>query len=206
MQRSTQEPFDAYARCSPRPERAPFVPFAAAAARWPVLIAALVALLLAACGGDDQQVAAKSAPAIASFAATPAAQPVGGGAATLSWSVLNATMLTIDNGTVRYVDVAAGADTNACSQAAPCKTLAKALTAPPAGSTIFLADGVYSRLNANNPNLSPVTVPDGITLQAVHLGAATLASLGVTVLGSATGATAVPCWSAHSAHLAPQRT
>ena len=131
---------------------------------------------------------------------------MGGGAATLSWSVLNATMLTIDNGTVRYIDVATGADTNPCTQAALCKSLAKALTAPPAGSTIFLADGVYIRLTENNPNGSPVTVPDGITLQAVHPGAATLASLGVTVLGSATGATAVPCSSVHSAHSAPQRT
>ncbi len=172
-------------------------------------------------------VAAQPAPAIASFTATPALLPAGGGAVTLSWATSDATSLAIDNGVgtvtgtskvvnvsanttftltatnaagsatkatgvtlasaaTRFVDVAAGLDTNPCTQAAPCKTVGKAVTAAPPGSTIFLADGVYSRVTENNPNGSPIVIPDGVTLQAVHPGAATLASLGATVLGSAT--------------------
>ncbi|MEO8079391.1 MAG: hypothetical protein ABI641_02600, partial [Caldimonas sp.] len=63
-----------------------------------ILGMALVAALLAACGGNDYQVALQSAPTISGFAGTPAAVPVGGGQVLLSWSALDATTLTLDNG------------------------------------------------------------------------------------------------------------
>jgi len=169
-------------------------------------------------------VAAQPAPVIASFTATPAALPAGGGSVTLSWMATNATTLSIDNGvgvvtgtskavnvaadttftltatnpsgsvtrtsrvvlasaSTRYLDVVAGADTNACTQAAPCKTLAHAITGAPAGSTFLLADGVYS---AATQGFSCLTLPDGATLQAINAGAATLASVCMTFVGSGT--------------------
>ncbi len=81
----------------------------------------------------------------------------------------------------RFVDPVTGLDTNTCAQAAPCQTVAKAMTGAPAGSTVYLADGSYS---ANTqPN---VTIPDGVTLRATNAGAAVLAGVGLTATGSAT--------------------
>ena len=81
----------------------------------------------------------------------------------------------------RFVDLVAGLDTNTCAQAAPCLTVAKAMTGAPAGSTVYLADGSYS---ANTqPN---VTIPDGVTLRATNAGAAVLAGFILTATGSAT--------------------
>ena len=169
-------------------------------------------------------VAAQPAPVIASFTATPATLPAGGGSVTLTWATTNATTLAIDNGvgvvtgtskavnvaanttftltatnpsgavtrssgvtlasaSTRYVDVVNGVDTNACTQAAPCKTLANAITGAPAGSTFLLADGMYSALTEGVGGLS---IPDGATLQAINPGAATLATLAVNFVGSGT--------------------
>lgn len=160
-----------------------------------------------------------SLPTIASFTATPATLPVGGGNVTLAWTTTAADTLSIDQGvgavtggsvvvavtanttftltatsaagtvtaqvaaTVaagsdRFVDLAAGLDSNPCTQAAPCQTIGKAVMATPAGSTVFLADGVYPSTQG------PVTLPDRIGLQAIHPGAATLAGITVNVAGS----------------------
>lgn len=81
----------------------------------------------------------------------------------------------------RFVDPGAGLDTNACSQAAPCKTIAKALTGAPVGSTVYLANGSYNA--STQPN---ATLPDGVTLRATNAGAATLAGMALTASGSAT--------------------
>ncbi len=91
--------------------------------------------------------------------------------------------VAIASGAVRYIDAANGADTNACTQAAPCRSLTKALVGVPGGATLLLADGVYTPVTEGAGGLN---IPDGVTLQAVHPGAATLATLAVQVLGSAT--------------------
>ncbi|MEO8924448.1 MAG: DUF1565 domain-containing protein [Caldimonas sp.] len=82
----------------------------------------------------------------------------------------------------RFVDVSSGNDTNACSQAAPCKTIAKAMTGAPSGATVYLADGSYGSATQG----ASATVPDGVTLRAAHPGAATLANVALTAAGSAT--------------------
>ncbi|MEO8924447.1 MAG: DUF1565 domain-containing protein [Caldimonas sp.] len=78
------------------------------------LAAALVAALLGACGGQDYS-APQAMPTIASFSATPAAVPMGGGSVVLSWSTADASQLVIDNGvgdvsgsTSKSVNVTAG--------------------------------------------------------------------------------------------------
>ena len=81
----------------------------------------------------------------------------------------------------RFVDVAAGLDTNSCLPAAPCQTIAKAMAGAPANSTVYLANGTYSA--TTQPN---VTIPDGVTLRAKNVGAAMLAGMGLTATGSAT--------------------
>jgi hypothetical protein len=81
----------------------------------------------------------------------------------------------------RFVDPVAGLDTNTCAQAAPCQTIAKAMTGAPANSTVYLADGSYS---ANTqPN---ATLPEGVTLRATNPGGAVLAGFVLTATGSAT--------------------
>lgn len=94
-----------------------------------------------------------------------------------------AAAVTVATGLVRYIDVATGADTNPCTQAAPCKSMTKAFVGAPAGTTFMLGDGTYTPLTegANFFN-----IPDGATLQAAHPGAATVATLAVQALGSAT--------------------
>ena len=172
-------------------------------------------------------VALQAAPTIASFTATPASLPTGGGPVTLSWVTTDATTLSIDNGVgtvtgtsavvnvaanttftltatnaagavtqttgvavavasanTRFIDVVNGADTNPCTQAAPCKTLINAMLGAPSGANTFLlADGVYS---PDTEGVGGINIPHGATLQAIHPGAATLASLAVNVVGSAT--------------------
>ena len=91
--------------------------------------------------------------------------------------------VTVATGLVRYIDVATGADTNPCTQAAPCKSMTKAFVGAPAGTTFLIGDGTYTPLTEGANGLN---VPDGATLQAVHPGAATLATLAVQALGSAT--------------------
>ena len=78
----------------------------------------------------------------------------------------------------RFVDPVAGLDTNSCAQAAPCKTIAKAMTGAPAGSSVYLADGNY-------PSSNDATIPDGVALRATHPGAATLNFVSLTAAGSA---------------------
>lgn len=80
----------------------------------------------------------------------------------------------------RFVDVGAGSDANACSQAAPCKTIAKAASGAAAGSTIYLADGSYGSTTQG----SGATIPDGVTLRAINVGAATLAKVPLSFAGS----------------------
>jgi hypothetical protein len=82
-----------------------------------------------------------------------------------------------------YVDAATGADTNPCTQAAPCKSLTKAMAGSPAGATFLLADGLYT---PDTEGGGGINIPDGATLQAIHPGAATLATLATNVIGSAT--------------------
>ena len=77
----------------------------------------------------------------------------------------------------RYVDPVAGADTSACTQAAPCKTILHAMSGAPANSAVYLYDGNYPS--------SAVTIPDGVALRALHPGAATLTFVSLTAAGSA---------------------
>ncbi len=91
--------------------------------------------------------------------------------------------VTVATGLVRYVDVATGADTNPCTQAAPCQSMTKAFVGAPAGTTFMLGDGTYTPLTEGANGLN---IPDGATLQAVHPGGATVATLAVQALGSAT--------------------
>ena len=77
----------------------------------------------------------------------------------------------------RFVDPTAGLDTNSCTQAAPCMTIAKAVTGAPAGSVVYLGDGNY-------PSSNSATIPDGVALRAIHLGAATLNFVSLTAAGS----------------------
>ena len=83
----------------------------------------------------------------------------------------------------RYIDAALGLDTNPCTQAAPCKSLTKAMAGAPAGSTFLLADGEY---NPVTEGAGGINIPDGATVQAIHPGAASLASLATNLVGSAT--------------------
>ena len=83
----------------------------------------------------------------------------------------------------RYIDAALGLDTNPCTQAAPCQSLTKAMAGAPAGSTFLLADGVYT---PDTEGAGGINIPDGATVQAIHPGAASLATLATNVLGSAT--------------------
>ena len=172
-------------------------------------------------------VALQAVPTIASFTAAPGSLPAGGGSATLSWATADATSLSIDNGVgvvtgtskivnvtanttfqltatnpagavtqtigvtvavasanTRFIDVVNGADTNPCTQAAPCKTLVNTMLGAPSGANTFLlADGVYS---SDTEGVGGINIPHGATLQAMHPGAATLATLAVNVVGSAT--------------------
>ncbi len=162
----------------------------------------------------------EGAPTIASFTATPASLPVGGGNVTLDWATIGATSVSIDNGIGivngtskvvpvtsnttftltatnvigsptaqtsvvvatsgdRFVDPLAGLDTNSCAQAAPCKTIGKAMTGAPSGSAVYLADGSY-------PSSNNAIIPDGVALRATHPGAAVLNFVTLTASGSAT--------------------
>lgn len=170
-------------------------------------------------------VAAATAPTIASFTATPATLPAGGGSTTLGWTTAGATSLSIDNGVGdvsgatskavnvaasttftltatnavgsvtrttavaivsaadRFVDSVNGSDSNPCTQALPCKSIFQSLTGAPAGSTLALADGMYSQASEGHFEIG---VPDGVTLIATHPGAVTLADVDLFLHGSAT--------------------
>ena len=106
-----------------------------------------------------------------------ATNPIGSVTRTTAVTVAAAALST------RYIDAALGLDTNPCTQAAPCQSLTKAMAGAPAGSTFLLADGVYS---PDTEGAGGINIPDGATVQAIHPGAASLASLATNVVGSAT--------------------
>ena len=93
-------------------------------------------------------------------------------------SVTQQAAVTVSSSVDRFVDVAAGLDTNPCSQAAPCQSIFKAATGASSGATVWLGDGVYP----NSQNTA--TLPDGVGLRAIHPGAATLGGLSVHAAGS----------------------
>ncbi len=96
-------------------------------------------------------------------------------------STTSQTSVTVATSSDRFVDEANGLDANVCSSALPCKTIAKAMTGIPSGATVYLADGVFSY------GVQPdVTIPDHVTLQAIHPGAAVIQGRNVIVTGSAT--------------------
>lgn len=98
-------------------------------------------------------------------------------------SVSAATMVSLAAAADRFVDPVNGNDANPCTVAAPCRSIGKALTNAPAGSTLALADGVYTP----DPNSGfSVGVPDGVTLRATNPGAATIANMDLFLHGSAT--------------------
>lgn len=90
--------------------------------------------------------------------------------------------VVVGAGIDRYVDVAAGSDANACTQAAPCKTIGKGLLGAASGATVFLADGAYGTAT-QGPG---ATIPDGVTLKASNAGAAVLTNIALKAAGSAT--------------------
>lgn len=100
-----------------------------------------------------------------------------------SGAVTRTSSVALASASTRFLDVVNGDDANACTQAAPCKTLAKAIIGAAAGSTFLLADGMYS---AMTEGVGGMNIPEGATLQAVHPGAATLASLAINFVGSGT--------------------
>lgn len=83
----------------------------------------------------------------------------------------------------RYVDSVNGSDGNPCTQAAPCRSIFTALTGAPAGTTLALADGIYSQ---STEGTFSANLPDGVTLRATHPGAVTLADVSLHAKGSAT--------------------
>jgi hypothetical protein len=94
-----------------------------------------------------------------------------------------ATTVSLAAAADRFVDPVNGDDANPCTAAAPCRSIGKALTNAAAGSTLALADGVYTP--APNSGFS-VGVPDGVTLRATNPGAATIANMDLFLHGSAT--------------------
>lgn len=78
-----------------------------------------------------------------------------------------------------YVDAANGSDANACTAALPCKTIAKAVTGAPLGTTILMADGVYDA----STQTGALAIPDGVTLKAQNPGMASVAGVTFTFAG-----------------------
>ena len=96
-------------------------------------------------------------------------------------SVASTVTVIVAANSDRFVDVAAGSDSNDCSQPSPCKSIAKAMTGALSGSTVFLAPGLYAPATQGNG----ATVPDGVALKSSTAGAATLADgVTLTVAGS----------------------
>ena len=81
----------------------------------------------------------------------------------------------------RFVDPVGGSDAGSCGQAAPCKTMVKAMAGAPAGAVVYLADGLYPATTQG----AALTIADGTTLRATNPGAATLVGITATVAGSA---------------------
>jgi hypothetical protein len=90
----------------------------------------------------------------------------------------------------RFVNPTTGKDTNPGTQAAPFKTLFKALSVSTSSDTIRLAKGVYSQATNGEKYTqgdTEVLVPAGVTI----VGALDLAKQRVSVLEGATGVTAL---------------
>jgi len=68
------------------------------------------------------------------------------------------------SGVTLYVDVSTGVDTNPGTQAAPFKTITKAMTVATSGTTVQVAAGIYNTLDLNTPEVFPITVPAGVLL------------------------------------------
>jgi Protein of unknown function (DUF1565) len=96
-------------------------------------------------------------------------------------STTSQASVTVATSSDRFVDEITGLDANICSSALPCKTIAKAMTGIPGGATVYLADGIFS-YNVQ----SDVTIPDHVTLRAIHPGAAIIQGRNVNAAGSAT--------------------
>ncbi len=96
-------------------------------------------------------------------------------------STTSQASVTVATSSDRFVDETNGLDANICSSALPCKTIAKAMTGIPSGATVYLADGIFSY------GVQPdITIPDGVTLRAIHPGAAVIQGRNVNAVGSAT--------------------
>ena len=81
-----------------------------------------------------------------------------------------------------YVDPTNGLDTNVGTAALPFKTIRKASTVVPAGSTVWLADGTYNA--ANQGGATPLALPDGARVSAKNVGLAILDGLQVVANGA----------------------
>jgi hypothetical protein len=81
----------------------------------------------------------------------------------------------------RYADSTNGLDSHDCTQAAPCKTIAKAFSVATSGHNVFLFDGTFG---ADTQGGAVINIPDGIALSAINPGAAILKNLHFTALGS----------------------
>jgi len=67
-------------------------------------------------------------------------------------------------GVTLYVDVSTGVDTNPGTQAAPFKTITKAMTVATSGATVQVAPGIYDTSSLSTPEVFPITVPAGVLL------------------------------------------
>jgi len=90
--------------------------------------------------------------------------------------------VTIGSAVDRYLDATGGNDANPCTQAAPCKTIAKGMNGAAAGATVHLADGSYGAEALGGS----VTIPDGVALRATHAGAASVVGVALNAAGSTT--------------------
>lgn len=88
------------------------------------------------------------------------------------WSVESKTALLRVNDPAkdRWVDGTSGMDTNTGTQAMPFKTIARALSDQPSGSTVWVADGVYGGAAEGGNPLNDLLIPSGVTLRAINPG------------------------------------
>ena len=99
-------------------------------------------------------------------------------------SVTRTAAVVLASANSLFFDPVNGNDGNSCTAAAPCRTLTRQLAIALPGTTFSLADGTYS---ATSEGHTILTIPDGAVVQAIHPGAATLASVQLAVpVGSAT--------------------
>ena len=95
-----------------------------------------------------------------------------------SGTTTSTALVAVGSADTQFLDVVNGSDSNACTQAAPCKTLTQAIGRHGPGGTFMLSDGVYGKTSEKHPGL---TLPADTTIRALHPGAVTLASLAITV-------------------------